>query len=195
MAAGRAVAGEGLTRAGREQDREVPVASEKPCPRQREQRSRREGLPADRPVLAQGDQQVLAPGAEADVLRQVEPLELPLASEEVLRGEKGGAAPRELAPEAGLEGGVDRGADVGGLALEDQRGLRQRRAAAPEAGLPGVARVGEAAGAEVRPDVEVVAVAPGDLSLRLGQLETVGHERLGHRVELPHHDRVGAAAR
>ena len=105
--AGGAVTGERLARTGGEEDREVPLAGEETLPRQREQRPRREGAATNGPVLAQGYHQVLAPGAEADVRRQVEALEFPVPPEKMLRGEEGGPAARELPPEAGLARGVD----------------------------------------------------------------------------------------
>ena len=88
-----------------------------------------------------------------------------------------------------------RDSDIARLTLEDQGGLGDGGATTPFPHCSRVARIGEAAGAEIGPDKHAVAIAPRDAGLGFGQLEAIGDELLGLGIELADDGGIGPTPR
>ncbi len=202
LGARRAVAGQRARGGGREQRLEMAIALQVVGGVAHQQRAARPGPVARGPVGAQLDQHAVAPEREVGVVRLVDERQLRRLARRVEVRQQPDA--RGVEVERAAEGGalvagrvvhVHAGGDVGVLALEHRRGAGQRRAARPALDHARIARIGEAAGAEIGRHVERVLIGPVHAGLGLGQREAVGDERPLGDVELAHHVRVGAAAR
>ncbi len=193
VVAGPRVVGQRGVLVGLEQHLEVPRAGEELVEPRGQQRARRVGRAADRPLGPRADQQPLAVRGGLGVLGHLDAHQARRRAQVLLGAVEVGAAVDEVALEAlgrvvvGARGHVVR------LALEHHGRLAERCAAAPLLHDARVAGAGERALAEVGADVDVVLVDPAHPALRLRQREPVLDERQRLQVELAHHGRVGAA--
>ena len=151
---GRAEAGERLPLGRLEEHVEAPLALQEALEVRGEEGTRGVGLPADRPVVAQLEEQQVAVDGGVRAVRLVDLEELAVAAQEHLVRVEGDRPVDEVALEAlrVVAKGGDR--DVLGLALEDRLGRGERGAPLPGLRDPRVARRGHRSGTEVRADVE-----------------------------------------
>ena len=136
----RAPARERAALARLEQHVEAALAAQVRVEVRGQQRAGQVAAAADRPVVAQLDQQQVAVGTRAGARRLVDPDELAAAAQVELVAEERHRAQHEVALVA--PGRVVAGGDghVLGLAFEDRLGLGERGAALPELRDPRVAR-------------------------------------------------------